>query len=103
MRNPLTQLADQWAKDTAQAVKSAHAAADANAVKQRRKVAHNVRTARERLTSSVGLERSFEVEFLRLFRPVPHRRRDPAGCPGGGGGRGSELLASRRIRRACLS
>jgi len=54
-------------EDTAQAVKSAHAAADANAVKQRRKVAHNVRTARERLTSSVGLERSFEVEFLRLF------------------------------------
>lgn len=35
--------------------------------KRRRKVAQNMRTARERLTSSVGLERSFELEFLRLF------------------------------------
>jgi two-component system, cell cycle sensor histidine kinase PleC len=34
---------------------------------RRRKVAQNVRSARERLTSSVGLERSFEAEFLRLF------------------------------------
>ncbi|TVR09815.1 MAG: sensor histidine kinase [Salinarimonadaceae bacterium] len=35
--------------------------------RRRRKVAQNMRTARERLTSSVGLERSFELEFLRLF------------------------------------
>jgi two-component system, cell cycle sensor histidine kinase PleC len=34
---------------------------------RRRKVAQNVRSAREKLTSSVGLERSFEAEFLRLF------------------------------------
>jgi two-component system, cell cycle sensor histidine kinase PleC len=34
---------------------------------RRRKVAQNVRSTRERLTSSVGLERSFEAEFLRLF------------------------------------
>jgi two-component system, cell cycle sensor histidine kinase PleC len=34
---------------------------------RRRKVAQNMRSTRERLTSSVGLERSFEAEFLRLF------------------------------------
>jgi two-component system cell cycle sensor histidine kinase PleC len=34
---------------------------------RRRKVAQNMRSAREKLTSSVGLERSFESEFLRLF------------------------------------
>ncbi|KPQ09716.1 MAG: two-component system, cell cycle sensor histidine kinase PleC [Saliniramus fredricksonii] len=34
---------------------------------RRRKAAHNMRAARERLTSAVGLERSFELEFLRLF------------------------------------
>ncbi len=34
---------------------------------RRRKVAQNLRSAREKLTSTVGLERSFEVEFLKLF------------------------------------
>jgi len=34
---------------------------------RRRKAAHNMRAARERLTSAVGLERSFELEFLKLF------------------------------------
>jgi two-component system, cell cycle sensor histidine kinase PleC len=34
---------------------------------RRRKVAQNLRSTREKLTSSVGLERSFEAEFLRLF------------------------------------
>jgi len=52
--------------------KSAKAAPELNMVAnsdslRRRKVAQNLRSARERLTSSVGLERSFEAEFLRLF------------------------------------
>jgi two-component system, cell cycle sensor histidine kinase PleC len=34
---------------------------------RRRQVAQNLRSTREKLTSSVGLERSFEAEFLRLF------------------------------------
>jgi two-component system cell cycle sensor histidine kinase PleC len=34
---------------------------------QRRKLAQEMRTAREKLTSSVGLERTFEYELLRLF------------------------------------
>jgi two-component system cell cycle sensor histidine kinase PleC len=34
---------------------------------RRRKIAHEMRAARERLTSSTGLERSFDYELLRLF------------------------------------
>jgi two-component system, cell cycle sensor histidine kinase PleC len=34
---------------------------------RRRKIAHDVRTAREKLTSSIGLERAFDYELVRLF------------------------------------
>ncbi|KAA2236186.1 sensor histidine kinase [Salinarimonas soli] len=34
---------------------------------RRRKIAHEMRAAREKLTSSTGLERSFDYELLRLF------------------------------------
>lgn len=36
-------------------------------VAQRRLAAHNIRTVRERLTSSSGLERTFDYELVRLF------------------------------------
>ncbi|GGK49284.1 sensor histidine kinase [Salinarimonas ramus] len=36
-------------------------------VKHRRRVAQDVRAAREKLTSSTGLERAFETELVRLF------------------------------------
>jgi two-component system cell cycle sensor histidine kinase PleC len=34
---------------------------------RRRRLAQDMRTAREKLTSSVGLERSYEYELVRLF------------------------------------
>ena len=34
---------------------------------RRRRLAHDVRAAREKLTSSIGLERIFDYEFVRLF------------------------------------
>src|SRR3954447_16172266 len=42
-------------------------AAKTDAVARRRKLAHDVRAAREKLTSSIGLERVFDYEFVRLF------------------------------------
>jgi two-component system cell cycle sensor histidine kinase PleC len=36
-------------------------------VARRRRMAHEVRTAREKLTSSIGLERAFDYEMVRLF------------------------------------
>jgi two-component system cell cycle sensor histidine kinase PleC len=39
----------------------------AEQVARRRKVAHDVRAAREKLTSSIGLERVFDYELVRLF------------------------------------
>jgi two-component system, cell cycle sensor histidine kinase PleC len=41
--------------------------ADQKHVAKRRKIAHDVRTAREKLTSSIGLERAFDYELVRLF------------------------------------
>src|SRR3954451_23110621 len=34
---------------------------------QRRKIAQDMRAAREKLTSSIGLERAFDYELVRLF------------------------------------
>src|SRR5918997_6377534 len=39
----------------------------ADEVARRRRLAHDVRAAREKLTSSIGLERVFDYEFVRLF------------------------------------
>ena len=39
---------------------------------QRRRVAHDIRTAREKLTSSSGLERTFEYQLVRLFAEYHH-------------------------------
>src|SRR3954449_1942212 len=36
-------------------------------VAHRRKIVQEVRAAREKLTSSIGLERAFEYELVRLF------------------------------------
>ena len=51
---------------TAQMIQRGRHAASGDIV-QRRRVAHDVRTAREKLTSSSGLERTFEYELVRLF------------------------------------
>lgn len=53
-------------RETATATPPETASYDGDA-QRRRKAAHNMRAARERLTSAVGLERSFELEFLHLF------------------------------------
>ncbi|HEX2725168.1 MAG TPA: sensor histidine kinase, partial [Beijerinckiaceae bacterium] len=41
--------------------------ADTKEVARRRKIAQDVRSAREKLTSSIGLERAFDYELVRLF------------------------------------
>jgi two-component system cell cycle sensor histidine kinase PleC len=41
--------------------------ADSDEVSRRRKIAQDVRAAREKLTSSTGLERAFDYELVRLF------------------------------------
>jgi two-component system cell cycle sensor histidine kinase PleC len=41
--------------------------ADTKEVARRRKIAQDVRAAREKLTSSIGLERAFDYELVRLF------------------------------------
>jgi two-component system, cell cycle sensor histidine kinase PleC len=49
------------------AITIAAGAAKADEVVRRRRMAHEVRAAREKLTSSIGLERAFDYEFVRLF------------------------------------
>ena len=51
---------------TAQMVERGRGVAPADAARRRR-LSHDIRTARERLTSSSGLQRTFEYELVRLY------------------------------------
>ena len=57
----------EFMSDSAALVTSRGRADSAGEVVRRRKLAQDVRAAREKLTSSIGLERIFDYEFVRLF------------------------------------
>src|SRR3954469_832067 len=52
-------------KSTAQGIERGRG--EAHDPARRRKLARDVRSVRERLTSSIGLERAFDYELLRLY------------------------------------
>src|SRR3954466_9002175 len=61
-----SRLRESMGELTAQMIQRGRGAASGD-LAQRRKIAQDMRAAREKLTSSIGLERAFDYELVRLF------------------------------------